>query len=331
MARKRDSLAHILSCAVCFEDYDDRHRIPRLLPCSHSLCEPCITDLIESNTLKCPICRKKHRMENKEKSFPQNEYILILMRAKSKEAEKLNNEKCEKHGKELTIFCCEKVICLTCLRTEHEGHKWIEIEERKKEALMNELNKIKQNLEAKIQMISDEKMHVAEHTEQCVKGLEKTKEDFVKTFDEMIREAIRQRNESRGQADEELSAMRSNIELLNSILDNLICEEYTNSEVIQNYRETVQGIIENNKKRLSGTRSYEFPVFNTETLSTRIISERITKGGAYIVLPDYESAKSDLEKNQHKNAVPFRYTCTYLHFFNLADLVLLNLFFESWD
>ena len=212
----------------------------------------CITGLIENNTLKCPTCRKKHRSEN---FFPENEYISVQIRPRSKEAEKLNNERCEKHEKELTIFCCEKVICLTCLRTEHEGHKWIEIEERKKEALMNELNKIKQNLEAKIQMISDSKKHVADRTDQRVKELEKTKEDFVKTFDEMIKEAVHQKGESHRQADEQLSTMRSNIELLNSIQDSLIGEDNANCEAIQNYRETVQRIIENNKKSLSGTRS----------------------------------------------------------------------------
>ena len=85
MARERESLADDISdvfrCGVCLENYDENgQHIPRLLPCSHTLCESCIKDLIMNDTLVCPECRKKHRAENKEKSFPQNKYLLVHIR-----------------------------------------------------------------------------------------------------------------------------------------------------------------------------------------------------------------------------------------------------------
>ena len=78
MAENRDSLAEILCCSVCLEDYEeDGDHIPRLLPCTHTLCEACIKHLIKDNKLECPECRKQHKASNGEKSFSQNKYLLV--------------------------------------------------------------------------------------------------------------------------------------------------------------------------------------------------------------------------------------------------------------
>ena len=112
MARKRESLAELLCCVICLENYDEEgQHVPRLLPCSHTVCESCIKDLITNDTLVCPECRKKHRAENKEKSFPQNKYLLAHIwsgkfdaKESSRSTQKVSQERCEKHGMELVLF-----------------------------------------------------------------------------------------------------------------------------------------------------------------------------------------------------------------------------------
>ena len=49
---------------------------------------------------------------------------------------------CEEHGKDLIFFCkeegCLKPICKSCLTQKHKNHDFVEIEEAKKDTLLQE-------------------------------------------------------------------------------------------------------------------------------------------------------------------------------------------------
>ncbi len=47
-------------CAVCFEMYEtEGDRVPKLLPCYHTLCLGCLKELVQGfTTVLCPECRK---------------------------------------------------------------------------------------------------------------------------------------------------------------------------------------------------------------------------------------------------------------------------------
>ena len=109
MSERRDSLDYLLSCQVCFEDFEENgNHVPRILPCSHTLCHECIGQMIRQNRIECPFCRKKHEaMEDYKKSFPQNKYILINIKRKcaKKQDEVSTTGTCEEHGKDLILFC----------------------------------------------------------------------------------------------------------------------------------------------------------------------------------------------------------------------------------
>ena len=66
------------NCSVCFEVYAETgSHIPRLLPCTHTVCEMCIRQLIQGKeAFNCPECRVRHPAHNGVKTFPQNKYIL---------------------------------------------------------------------------------------------------------------------------------------------------------------------------------------------------------------------------------------------------------------
>ena len=141
-----DSLEHILACQICLEDFEETgDHVSRLLPCTHTLCEKCLKQLIkptnEGAFIECPECREKHRVKNDVRTFPQTKYILINIRKKLedsvKEVAPREVAKCEEHRRELILFCtrneCQKAVCNKCLTKYHRKHDVVDIEEAEKE------------------------------------------------------------------------------------------------------------------------------------------------------------------------------------------------------
>ena len=313
MAAKRDSLADILSCPVCLEEYEENgSHVPRMFPCNDTVCESCIKQLIKNNKLVCPECREEYQAPNKERSFFQNKYIMVQIRRKKKhkkETEKKENERCEKHGKERVIYCCQKTICISCLKEDHEGHKWVEIEVRENEALARKLTKVMKNLEEKVHMISETEKDVALRTEKCLKGLEEAKERIVK----MINETKTQQNETNLRVDEEVEVMTAEINSLRDILESLRENKIS--------RETVRGLIEDKSHSDHSDWSfcYQYPTFNVNGISVDEILGRIGKGDISLVLPACEDSGPDDDEQrpitrQIRNASQLRCTGLQLIF-----------------
>ena len=73
---------------------------------------------------------------------------------------------------------CQIPICVSCLKIDHKGHEFTEIEEQTREVLTRDSKKILKNMEAKVEMISRVKEAVFQKTDECIKELEKTKDDL---------------------------------------------------------------------------------------------------------------------------------------------------------
>ena len=295
MAEAPRSLELLLQCQICFEEFEeDGGHVPRLLPCTHTLCHTCIGQLIQGNKIECPECREKHEAKKEEKSFPQNKYILTQIKRKSTQEQPKAHEfqKCKEHGKELNLFCldseCSKPICRTCLKKQHKKHEITEIEDQEKEVLKKEIVKIKMNLESKVKIISTAKKDITEKRNTVVADLKKKKEEIVSRIDMMIKEAEGQNRVENIHIDDELSAMNSNIELLSSIQQNIEDEEDMSYEGIMNHRDTVAGISEHNSKNLSGVRSFEYPVLFGDKPSEEYTLGTIRAEEITIILPEPE-------------------------------------------
>ena len=110
-------------CPICFEIYDDQDYIPRLLPCSHTICVKCATKVLGRRSfLVCPQCRKKHVARSGVNAFPCNKYILRHLQP---ECDLFQFDSCIQHGGELNMFCksesCQQDICRFCLLESHRG------------------------------------------------------------------------------------------------------------------------------------------------------------------------------------------------------------------
>ena len=154
-----DSLEHILTCQVCLEDFEETgDHVPRLMPCTHTLCERCLKQLIkptnQGDKIDCPECRTTHAVVDGVKTFPQNKYILTNIRRKHQTGNDFDSDKsedkiakCPEHGKDIILYCkrldCQKPICQVCITKYHRGHDVVDIDEVKKEMKEILLSKIK--------------------------------------------------------------------------------------------------------------------------------------------------------------------------------------------
>ena len=55
-----------INCPICYDTYNDKSKIPRILHCGHTFCQICLMDLRTSNILTCPTCRKVFSPEVKQ-------------------------------------------------------------------------------------------------------------------------------------------------------------------------------------------------------------------------------------------------------------------------
>ena len=290
-----DSLTETLTCPVCFEDFEeDGDRVPRLLPCTHSLCHTCVDQWIRNNQLECPSCRVKHEVKREENTFPQNKYILTMVRRRRRlEGDELNeSRRCPEHGQNEILFCmqagCHKTICTLCLSKAHFGHKVVAINDEREEVLAQLLKNIeitKKRLSAKTKHVEQVSRDAARKTEvsllqaekereQIIQHLEKKKEDIIKKYDEKIQKVEKEIEEIKEQYDEmtkqaedkkneqnesskiELAAMKDNEVLLTSMKHSIEKEENTYGDAMKKL-DTVKSVTET-VKDLPQVKKYEY-------------------------------------------------------------------------
>uniref|UniRef100_A0A7E4W0J1 RING-type domain-containing protein n=1 Tax=Panagrellus redivivus TaxID=6233 RepID=A0A7E4W0J1_PANRE len=126
-----EKIEQLLTCAICL----DRYKQPKLLPCHHSFCLPCLESYADSvhRNLKCPECRAEHAIPyDGVKSFQTNYtltgFLDIHLEATDDNAEQLeayisryNLERCKICDEKAELeICrhCDRKACKEC-RTSH--------------------------------------------------------------------------------------------------------------------------------------------------------------------------------------------------------------------
>ncbi|XP_033113688.1 tripartite motif-containing protein 3-like [Anneissia japonica] len=57
-AATKGSLTQLVECSICYENYNETNRLPKLLPCGHTICLSCVQQISEeSGRVVCASCR----------------------------------------------------------------------------------------------------------------------------------------------------------------------------------------------------------------------------------------------------------------------------------
>ena len=144
-------------CSVCLEGFThDGDKVPKFLPCSHTLCVSCLQKLRGANrwsSIQCPECRVFHQVPLAGPAgFATNRYVLHVLDLKRKITELENSTVepllCQEHHKPCVMFClkkeCWQTLCPKCPVQAHQEHNLVSLFECLQES--PELNGIKQKL-----------------------------------------------------------------------------------------------------------------------------------------------------------------------------------------
>ena len=142
-------------CSVCLEEFThDGDKVPKLLPCSHTLCVSCLEKLRRANRwgpIQCPECRVFHQVpRGGTNGFPTNRYVLHILGLEKKimaqEQNDVEDLLCQVHLKPCVMFClkreCWETLCPKCPVQEHQEHNVVSLAECIRES--QELKRMKQ-------------------------------------------------------------------------------------------------------------------------------------------------------------------------------------------
>ncbi|XP_066291067.1 tripartite motif-containing protein 2-like [Branchiostoma lanceolatum] len=145
-----------LVCQICLEDF----RQPKVLPCLHTFCQPCLERLLATEPvgkISCPTCRQdvplpENGVQGLKSNFLVGKLHDILQQQPKRKGEASKprangvpylqsgrfaaelrareTSKCEDHNEINKFYCdtCHRVICLHCVVTAHKDHQYMEIE-----------------------------------------------------------------------------------------------------------------------------------------------------------------------------------------------------------
>ncbi|VIO92609.1 Hypothetical RING finger protein F54G8.4 in chromosome III, putative [Brugia malayi] len=128
-----EKIEQLLTCPICL----DRYKQPKLLPCHHTFCLPCLDNCVDlvHRVLKCPECRAEHPVpyegvKNFQSNYTLTGFLDIHLQATDDNAAQLeayiqryNLERCKIcEEKAVLDICahCEKRACSDCRATHLE-------------------------------------------------------------------------------------------------------------------------------------------------------------------------------------------------------------------
>jgi RING-finger-containing E3 ubiquitin ligase len=156
-----------LTCLICYDPYDTEFRIPRMIPCGHTICSHCVFNLIHTyrTYFQCPFDKKIFNSPNDDFSalLPTN-FALLSLLGKKKQKKVFN---CLTHQRKMELFCkdCSYRVCIECaFQGSHQGHKIDLLDSILKEAKnkMNEIEEIIQKIERQHEEIENKKENLLE-------------------------------------------------------------------------------------------------------------------------------------------------------------------------
>ena len=237
--------------------------VPRLLPCSHTLCESCLEILIREDKLDCPECRVKHEATSGRRSFPQNKYIITHIKKKPRATPPTTQESvgevfvgervgvCTQHGRELSLYCkeagCQKPVCPLCKARFHKNHEYLDLDRVRGRCkpLIADIKSIKKDIQQNKDKLIKTKREMMEKNTECIALIKKEKEDKMnmlsEVYDKLLEEANEQNSKFSLNIDGKVCFLEEKIAMLDNIEENINFLKITDDDITNNM-ETIQTI-----------------------------------------------------------------------------------------
>ncbi|XP_059152762.1 uncharacterized protein LOC131938658 [Physella acuta] len=195
-----------LRCGVCHEKFDQAEHTPKSLPCNHTFCTTCLTQIYDhangqpENTewvyrlrqmdglLKCPTCRVEIHLQRDDITELPNDHRIFQMTDFISQAMAKTSNLCAKHESQpLNFFCkkCMTPICRDCTVLDHketDGHVIIDLADamRENSAVFTDVeNRSKQYLE-KMKRRSDHLGNASKRLDMLERKLkQQVRENFI--------------------------------------------------------------------------------------------------------------------------------------------------------
>ena len=303
--------------------------VPKILPCSHTLCETCLKILIRDNKLDCPECRVKHEATSGTISFPQNKYIITHIKKKPIAASSTSIQSigevfvgakfgiCPQHDRELSLYCkevgCQKPVCPLCKARFHKNHECLDLDRVK--PLMTDIKSIIKDIQQNKEKLFATKREVMERNSECIALIQKIKQNKIKmlndVYDKLLEEAHEQNSKFSLNIDEKGGFLEEKIAMLNSIEENIDILTITdqgitnNMEAIQDIAKQVKTDFLINAKYIRYSNHETFNVRTMEVLCGRLQSVNLT---------DQITGNSFLVAVPHKSGATYPVTMVSVHF-----------------
>ena len=163
---------------------------------------------------------------------------------------------CEKHGKELILYCklpeCQKAICQTCLTRYHRGHDVVEIEETERETLIEKFDFIAKGLKERKEIIMELARNAEYEQRECVRNITARRKKIIQiinhTFEEMLADVRK-----KGNIDfrEKLTIVKEQSDVLDRKIKHISKEVITHQD-IETDMNTLKYVEQSIKDHLSG-------------------------------------------------------------------------------
>uniref|UniRef100_A0A0K0DD24 RING-type domain-containing protein n=1 Tax=Angiostrongylus cantonensis TaxID=6313 RepID=A0A0K0DD24_ANGCA len=160
-----EKIEQLLTCPICL----DRYKQPRLLPCQHTFCYPCLESYADSlhRTLKCPECRAEHTIPyDGVKAFQPNYtltgFLEIHLQATPDSAAEIEDY-IHRYNLERCKICDEKADCDVCAHCERKACK---------ECRQTHMEMLKRDLSRLLNQVRRLSNRIIEASDGLSKGLE---------------------------------------------------------------------------------------------------------------------------------------------------------------
>uniref|UniRef100_A0A672PQV8 Uncharacterized protein n=1 Tax=Sinocyclocheilus grahami TaxID=75366 RepID=A0A672PQV8_SINGR len=191
-------------CPICL----DLLKEPVTVPCGHSYCMSCITDV------KCDVCTGRKNKAFKSclvclNSYCQTHFEEFHSDKRHKVIDatgRLKQMICQKHDKILEVFCCtdQQFICVLCTMDEHRYHETVSAAEEK--------SKMQRSAQAAVE--DSEKIF-----SDLIRSIEKSRSEVTKLIRAQERASVSRAEERLEQLKQEITDLRRNEAELEQLSD----------------------------------------------------------------------------------------------------------------